>query len=114
MLSLFTLFLVTEPTSISPKRLTVNVNVYSQPITDSLIETQKHLTSNMAPIEPKSNSNQVLDNKATPKKRRKQRRKRPQLKQRSAFDESIHLEEETDDTSEDEEEDDDDENAKIY
>jgi hypothetical protein len=88
----------------SPRSLTVNVDLYTQPTTKSLIGNQDHLASNVTPIKTKT------------KKRRKQPRKRAQLKQRSAIGESSHSEEQINDINveEDEEEEDDDENTKIY
>jgi hypothetical protein len=79
-------------------RLIVNVDLYAQPTTDSLIENQDYSASTRIPIQKNS------------KKGRKRPRKRTQLKQRSAIGESSHTEEQIDDSSEDE----DDENAEIY
>jgi len=89
----------------SPKSLPVNVDLYTQPTTEPLVGNQDHLASNVTPI------------KTTTKKRRKQPRKRTQLKQRSAIGGSLHSEEQIDDIhiEEDEDEDEeDDENTKIY
>ncbi len=53
---------------------------------------QDHLASNVAPVITKTNLHQT-----NRKKRRKQPRKRTQLKQRSAIGESSHSEEQIDD-----------------
>ncbi len=81
----------------------VNVDLYTQPTTEHLIENQDHLAFNVTPI------------KTTSKKRRKQPRKRTQLKQRSAIGESSQSEEQIDDIHIEEDEDEEDyENTKIY
>lgn len=87
-------FLVLEPTPLSPRSLTVNVDLYPQPRTESLAANE---LSDVMPIKTKINTPQ-----AHVKKRRKQPRKRTQSKQRSAMDEISEREEQIDDIGEDE------------
>ncbi|CAF3766322.1 unnamed protein product [Rotaria sordida] len=107
---------VVKPTSTSSKPLTVNVDLYSQPTTESLIENQDYLPSKVITIETKTNTNQIYENTSTYKKRRKQPRKQTQLKQQTAIGASPHTGEQTDNTSEDEDADEEEEegNTKIY
>ncbi|CAF4635733.1 unnamed protein product [Rotaria sp. Silwood1] len=105
-----------EPTSASPRPLTVSVDLYSQPITESLIENQDYLPFKVTTNETKTHTNQTYENKSRSKMRRKQPRKQVQLKQRTGIGESLYIDEQTDDTSEDEDTDDEqeEENTKIY
>lgn len=117
----FSWILVFEPTSALSKPL--NVNVYSQPKTESLIENEAYLSTKMSTIGIKAATNQTYQNKLTNKKRRKRSRRKVQLKQRTTFGESSVIDEQPDDISEEEdpnsdeqdsEEDDHGENIRIY
>ncbi|CAF3988605.1 unnamed protein product [Rotaria sp. Silwood2] len=106
---------VLEPTSVSSRPLTVNVDLYTQSKNESLIENQDYLPSKVTTIETKTSANQTDEDKSTSKKRRKQPRKQAHLKQRTLIGESLYIDEQIDDTSEEEEEDfDEEENTKIY
>ncbi|CAF4256911.1 unnamed protein product [Rotaria socialis] len=113
-----TIVTVLEPTSLSPRRLTLNVGLYSQPKAESLIENQDYLSSEVTNVETKTNTNQTYENRSTNKKRRRYPRRKTQLKQRTAIDESPIIDEQLVHTSEDDESDEEeeveDENTKIY
>jgi len=105
------LFLVVEPTSMLPGSFTVNIDLNTQPTSESLIENQDYFVSNKKSTATKINAHQIDETRS---KRKKRLRKQVQLQQRSAIGESSQIEEQINDTNEDEEEEEEEENTKIY
>lgn len=92
-----------------PGSFTVNIDLNTQPTTESLMEKPNSLTSNIKSATTKINA----QTKSTGRKRRKRPRKQVQLKQRSTIGESSQIDDTTDEDDE-EEEDEEEENTKIY